>query len=247
MTRVPQTIFVTILILTVFSTGEAQDIESMPVETFVKEAANVTTHERAFELANAVCNSGRVDLAVKCLDAPRLWAGFMTALKKVGPSAKKDEILMALMQHKWPNDDAADPLSPRSSGPPELELIAIRVLSSRLPNENLKEDEQSIQRLSSRSERLKLVEKFRDALQNGKEGSSQPRSAPEFSKAPREAPPIIPRPLVTPAVSSPVAPAAVPNPAPVVEHPSPALPWVVGIVALTTIALFVIKHRARGL
>ena len=90
---------------------------------------------------------------------------------------------MALMRQKWPNDDAADPLSPRSSGPPELELIAIRVLAPRLPNENLKEDEKSIQRLSSRSERLKLAEKFRVVVQNGM-ASPNPRGTPESSKPP---------------------------------------------------------------
>ena len=234
-----------ILTLAVFTMAQALDVESMPLETFLKETANVDTHERAFELAQAVCESGRADLAVKCIKVPRLGEAFVTTLLKMEPSQKKDEIVMALMQQKWPDDREPGDLPIGSRGPPVLEIIAIRVISSRLPKESLKEDVQSFERLSSHSERMKLVKEFRDVLQSGKAGSPQPANIPE---PPKENPPAVlpatPAPIVTPAASRPVVPTVAANPAAVVERKSLVWPWVVGIGALTVIALLVWKRRA---
>ena len=148
------------------------------------------------------------------------------------------------MQEKWP-DDFEGELPVGSRGPAALQLIAIRALSSRLPNENLKEDDPSVQRLSSPSTRLKLVKEFRDVLRKEKAGVPQPPNASEFPNGnPPGGSPITPAPILTPAASSPVAPAVALNPAPANERKSFAWPWAIGIAALILIVALVLKLRA---
>lgn len=75
-------------------------------------------------------------------------------------------------------------------------------------------------------------------------GESIPNLVPSPALPPAATPaPAPPVPNATPTLSSP-APTVVESPAPVVEHKSPVWPWVVGIAALTVIALLVWKRRA---
>jgi len=89
-------------------------------------------------------------------------------------------------------------------------------------------------RSSSIEERDELVAPVR-------EQTPQPDPNPK-PPAPLPPTPSTPVPTATPAPSAP-APLVVESPAPVVEHKPPVWPWLVGIVALTVIALLVWKRR----
>jgi hypothetical protein len=68
--------------------------------------------------------------------------------------------------------------------------------------------------------------------------------APVEAPKPPAAPPVRSMPAPVATASSPPTPAVADTPAPMVERKSPVWPWLVGIAALTVIALLVRKHPA---
>ena len=89
--------------------------------------------------------------------------------------------------------------------------------------------------------RSSSIEERDERVARVREQTPQPDPNPK-PPAPLPPTPSTPVPTATPAPSAP-APLVVESPAPVVEHKPPVWPWLVGIVALTVIALLVWKRR----
>jgi len=89
--------------------------------------------------------------------------------------------------------------------------------------------------------RSSSIEERDERVARVREQTPRPDANP-MAPVPQLPKPSTPVPTATPAPSAP-APLVVESPAPVVEHKPPVWPWLVGIVALTVIALLVWKRR----
>lgn len=107
--------------------------------------------------------------------------------------------------------------------------------------EEYREDIQSVDRLQDILQRLTIAVAKRTSQNASIPRGSPARGVSNAGATPTASPPT-PIPTATPAPLLPT-PTVAENPAPVVERKSPVWPWLVGIAALTVIALLVWKRR----